>query len=230
MLTANLIRWSGLIAILGGVLFPLAAIIHPNGEDLAAVKMPNWVPAHLLGWVSVTLMHLGIIGLYARQVEKAGWLGLVGFVLAFVGGAFAGGVQYMVATVIPLIAAQAPALFSQATTPPSFAPPLLVLGFVLGHILFGLATVRAGVLPRRSGFLVIIGVVLFFLGEVSFLGQRLPAPALQQVFDMIRRLRVIVLFGDAAFGLGLAWMGYALWSEKRELAKTPAIAPWAIAK
>jgi hypothetical protein len=219
MSTANLIRWSGLIAILGGVLFPLAAIIHPNGEDLAAVQMPSYVPAHLLGWVSVTLMHLGLIGLYVRQVEKAGWLGLVGFVLAFVGGVFAAGIQYMVATVIPVIAAQAPALFDQATTPPAFAPPLLVVGFVLGHILFGLATMRAGVLPRWSGLLVIIGVVLFFLGEVSFLGQRLRAPALQQVFDLIRRLRVIILFGDAAFGLGLTWMGYALWSEKRAIAR-----------
>jgi len=204
---------------LGGVLFPLAALIHPNGEDLAAVNMPNWVPAHLLGLVSVTLIHLGLIGLYARQVEETGWLGLVGFVLAFVGGAFASTTQYVTSTVIPLIAAQAPALFDQAMTPPPFAPPVFVLGFVLGHVLFGLATMRAGVLPHWSGLLVIIGIVLFFLGEVSFLAQRLAVPALQQVFELIRRLRVIVLFGDVAFGLGLVWMGYALWSEKRALAR-----------
>ena len=204
---------------LGGVLFPLAALIHPNGEDLAAVNMPNWVPAHLLGLVSVTLIHLGLIGLYARQVEETGRLGLVGFVLAFVGGAFASTTQYVTSTVIPLIAAQAPALFDQAMTPPPFAPPVFVLGFVLGHVLFGLATMRAGVLPHWSGLLVIIGIVLFFLGEVSFLAQRLAVPALQQVFELIRRLRVIVLFGDVAFGLGLVWMGYALWSEKRALAR-----------
>jgi hypothetical protein len=219
MSTIRLIRWSGLFAILGGVLFPLAAIIHPNGEDLASVLMPMWVPAHLLGLVSGTLMHLGLVGLYARQVEQAGWLGLVGFVLAFVGGAFASTIQYVTSTVVPLIAAQAPTLFDQAMTPPPFAPPLFVLGFILGHILFGFATMRAGVLPRGSGLLVIIGVVLFFLGEISFLGQRLAAPALQQVFDLIHRLRVIVLLGDAAFGLGFAWMGYALWSGKREAAR-----------
>jgi hypothetical protein len=197
----------------------VAAFIHPLGEDIASVSSSNWVPAHLLGWVSVTLMHLGLIGLYARQAEKAGWLGLAGFVLAFVGGAFAGGVQYVAATVIPLIAAQAPALFDQATTPPFFAPPLIVLGFVLGHILFGLATMRAGVLPRWSGLMVSIGVLLFFIGELSFLGQRLPQPGLEQVLETIRRLHVIVLFGDAAFGFGLAWMGYALWSEKRAIAR-----------
>jgi hypothetical protein len=215
MLTATLIRWSGLLAILGGVLFPVAAVIHPNGEDLASVNMPNWIPAHLLGLVSVTLMHMGLPGLYARQVEKAGWLGVIGFVLAFVGGAFASTIQYVTSTAIPLIATRAPELFEQAMTPPPFAPPLFVLGFVIGHILFGLATMRAGVLPRWSGLLVSVGMLLFFLGEIAFLAQRVTAPALQQVFELIKRLHVVVLLGDAAFGLGLAWMGYAVWSEKR---------------
>jgi len=220
MSTTNLIRWSGLIAMLGGILFPVAAFLHPNGEDLSAVSMPNWVPAHLLGFVSVTVMHLSLIGLYARQVEQAGWLGLVGFVLAFVGGAFAIVIQYVTSILIPLIASQAPALFDQAMTPPQFAPPLFVLGFILGHVLFGVATIRAAVLPRGSGILVIIGILLFFLGEVSFLGQGLSAPALQQVFALIRKLHGIVLLGDIAFGLGLAWMGYSLWKEKRQFIST----------
>lgn len=220
MLTRSLIRWSGLIAMLGGILFSVAAFIHPNGEDLAAVSMPNWVPAHLLAFVSVSLMHLSLIGLYARQVEQAGWLGLVGFLLAFVGGAFAIVIQYVTSTVIPLIATQAPALFGQAMTPPSFAPPLFVLGFILGHVLFGFATIRAGVLPRGSGVLVVVGILLFFLGEVSFLGQGVSTPAVQQFFALIRKLHAIVLLGDIAFGLGLAWMGYSLWVEKREFIST----------
>ena len=220
MVTTNLIRWSGLIAVLGGILFPLAAFIHPNGEDLAAVSMPNWVPAHLLGFVSVMLMHLSLIGLYARQAEQTGWPGLVGFLLAFVGSAFAIVIQYVTSTVIPLIAAQAPALFDQAMTPPSFAPPLFVFGFIFGYVLFGVATIRAGVLPRGSGVLVVVGILLFFLGEISFLGQGLSAPALQQFFALIRKLHGIVLLGDIAFGLGLAWMGYTIWKEKGEFIST----------
>jgi hypothetical protein len=69
---ANLIRWSGLISLLAGVLYALAAFLHPVGEDLAAINSPKWVPAHLVYWVSVILMQLGLVGLYARQVEKAG--------------------------------------------------------------------------------------------------------------------------------------------------------------
>ena len=220
MVTTNLIRWSGLIAVLGGILFPLAAFIHPNGEDLAAVSMPNWVPAHLLGFVSVMLMHLSLIGLYARQAEQTGWLGLVGFLLAFIGGVFAVVIQYVTSTVNPLIAAQSPALFDQAMTPPSFAPRLFVFGFIFGYVLFGVATIRAGVLPRGSGVLVVVGILLFFLGEISFLGQGLSAPALLQFFALIRKLHGIVLLGDIAFGLGLAWMGYTIWKEKGEFIST----------
>src|SRR5215211_1436791 len=74
MSSAKLIRWSGLISLSAGVLYALAAFLHPVGEDLAAVTSPKWVPAHLVYWVSVILMQLGLVGLYARQVEKAGWL------------------------------------------------------------------------------------------------------------------------------------------------------------
>jgi hypothetical protein len=203
---------------LGGILFPIAAIIHPNGEDLTSVRMPNWIPAHLLGWVSVTLLQLGLIGIYTRQAAKAGWLGFTGFVLAFLGSGFASTVQYVTSALIPLIAAQAPALFDQAMTPPSYAALLFVFGFVLGHILFGLATFRANVLPHWSGILVTVGMLIFFVGELTFVGQRIPSPGVQAAFDLIRRLHVIILLGDAAFGFGFAWMGYALWSEKQRVA------------
>jgi hypothetical protein len=77
MSTANLIRWSGLISLLAGVLYVVGALLHPVGEDLDAVLSPNWVPAHLVYWVSVLLLQLGLVGLYARQVKQTGWLGLV---------------------------------------------------------------------------------------------------------------------------------------------------------
>src|SRR6185436_4945779 len=72
----------------------------------------------------------------------------------------------------------------------------------------------------RVGVLVVVGILLFFLGEISFLGQRLSAPALQQFFALIRKLHGIVLLGDIAFGLGLAWMGYTIWKEKGEFIST----------
>lgn len=205
MPTANLIRWSGLISILAGLLYALAAILHPVGEDIAAYTSPNWVTAHQVYWVSAILMLFGLVGLYARQVEKTRWLGLVGFVLAFIGTAFVGSIFVMVSTVIPLIAAETPALFDQAATPPTGAVLVVVLSFSLGYILFGVATMRAGVLPRWSGLLLIIGVSFFIISE---------APLFDRTIS-----HVIVTIGDVVFGLGLSWMGYTLWSEKREPAR-----------
>jgi hypothetical protein len=74
---------------------------------------------------------------------------------------------------------------------------LVVLGFSLGYILFGVATMRAGVLPRWSGLLLIVGVSLFMISE---------APLFDRTLS-----HLIVTVGDGVFGLGLAWMGYALW-------------------
>jgi hypothetical protein len=42
MSPANLIRWSGLISLLAGVLYALAALLHPVGEDLT-VSASLWV-------------------------------------------------------------------------------------------------------------------------------------------------------------------------------------------
>jgi hypothetical protein len=201
MSIANLVRWSGLMSVLAGVLYALGALLHPVGEDAAAFASSRWVPAHLVYLVAVILMQFGLVGLYARQAEKVGWLGLAGFVLAFIGTAFVGTIMYIVARVIHFIANEAPALFDQVATPLTDAVLALALGYVLGYSLLGAATMRAGVLPRWSGLMLIIGAASFFISEAPLFDRALA--------------HGIVTFGDVTFGLGLAWMGYALWSERR---------------
>ena len=200
MSTANLIRWSGMASLLAGVLQILGAFLHPTGEDLAAINTSNWVPAHLALWVSAILILLGLVGLYTRQAEKTGWLGLAGFVLAFIGIAVGGGLLAIVSIIIPLIASESPTLITQAMTPPAFLLPVVALGFGLGFILFGVATMRSGVLPRWAGLLLIIGTVLQ-MAEGSPMDPSL--------------LHMILTAGRVVFGLSFAWTGYALWSEKR---------------
>jgi hypothetical protein len=205
MSTINLVRWSGLASLLAGVLYALGALLHPVGEDLASITSPSWVPSHLVYWVSAILMLFSLVGLYARQADKTGWLGLVGFLLALMGTAFVGTIFFISSTIPPLVAAGSPAIFEQVMTPPAFAVPVLVVGFILGYILFGVATMRAGIFPRWSGLLLIIGVSLFMISEM---------PPFDRALS-----HLIVTIGDVLFGIGLAWMGYALWSEKREVVK-----------
>jgi hypothetical protein len=186
MSTAKLIRWSGLANILAGVLYFLAVLIHPAGEDAAAMLLPTWVPAHVLGGVSAVFLLFGLIGLYARQAEKTGWLGFIGFLLTFTGTIFLAVEEFPAATINPSIPPAALVVFLMLSVP-----------FTLGFLLFGVVTMRAGVLPRWSGLLLILGVVLLVAGSAS---------------------HVIGIIAAAVFGLGLAWLGYALWSEKGEIA------------
>ena len=90
MPSSELIRWSGLAAILAAVLLSVGALLNiaTETENLSesATTAPyafTWL-LYLLGGV---LLLLGLVGLYARQSEAAGILGLVGFFVAFLGTA-----------------------------------------------------------------------------------------------------------------------------------------------
>ncbi|MFN2129087.1 MAG: hypothetical protein ACK2VD_01070 [Anaerolineae bacterium] len=205
MSRTKLVRWSGLPALLAGVLFVAAALVHPVGEDIAAVTDPNWVPAHLLGLAFAMFWLLGLVGLYARQADRTGWLGLIGFVLALAGTAFVVGIQFMVSSTLPVVAAQAPGIFGQARTPPPHALLLFALGFGLGNILFGIAILRARVLPRWSGLLLSLGMLVFMFAEIGREAGPLPVAV----------SFVIGPAGQVLMSIGLIWMGAALLLERR---------------
>src|SRR3954469_7867472 len=78
--TSGLIRWTGLAAIGAGILYIAIQAIHPL-DVLSSVTTPRWAIVHSLSIVMDLLALLGITGLYARHVEKSGWLGLAGYLL-----------------------------------------------------------------------------------------------------------------------------------------------------
>ena len=77
---SNLIRWAGLSAVVAGICFVVLALLHPP-ETLSTVTTTQWTIAHSLGIAMSLFGLLGMTGLYARQVEAAGWLGLAGYLL-----------------------------------------------------------------------------------------------------------------------------------------------------
>ncbi len=202
MSPSKLTRWSGAVTVLAGVVYLLSRLLHPPGLDAAAVLNSPWMAIHTGLMLGALLLLFGLVGMYAHQRERAGTLGLVGFVVAFLGTGLYVGFMYYEAYIWPVLAIEAPVLLEE--TGPLFAGPtflaitLTFTSFLLGWVLLGIATMRAGVLPRWGALLVIIGAVPISL--VPF-------------FPF-----VIVTIGGVVFGGGIIWLGYAVWSGAGEAA------------
>ena len=203
MTSSNLIRWAGLSAVAAGVLLAVGGIIH-LADDPALLATNSWAIANYLILGSVIFGLLGIFGLYARQVEEAGLLGLVGFLMLFVALVLFAGLAFFEAFFVPVLAAEAPEFLLSEEISFGVLETVIPLGGLLqsiGGLLFGIAVIRAGILPRWAAIVFIIGVVAGGLG-----------PLLPEVAG---RITGVVL------GIGLSWLGYALWSERREKASEP---------
>ena len=206
MSSTKLIRWSGLLLMLGGIGLAIHFITHPPGETAQYTLYPLWGLAHWLGGIAALLVLFGLIGVYLRQSEELGMLGLVGFVLAFVGTALFAGVQlFGGAMIAPFIAAQAPTWldpgspFAQVTR---FALLSVFLPLLLGYLILGIATLRAHVFPHLGSWLIIL------ITPIGVLGLALIGSSLQGVLQIL---------GGLVWGVGLLLWGYKLWSEKGEM-------------
>src|SRR5256885_16838465 len=87
MALQNLARWSGPTLMLGGLLLAIHYLTHPLGETPQFIRSAIWAPAHFIGAVAWVLILLGSSGVYRQYSGELGRLGMVGFLLAFIGGA-----------------------------------------------------------------------------------------------------------------------------------------------
>jgi hypothetical protein len=164
MSSSDLIRWSGLVAMVAGALWAVGALFdlmyfspQPMSE---VVPTGSFLFQQVLYLLGATLLLIGLVGLYARQVQAAGALGLVGFLIAFAGTVLAAGFFWAGMFIAPALATEAPD-FVDAGPPPGLV--LTFIGFGVGWLVFGIATLRAGVYPRRAAILVIVGAVIVAL-------------------------------------------------------------------
>ena len=63
----------------------LLPFVHPSDE--VGVRSAAWVPVHLLYFAALTIILLVLVGIFARQLQQAGRLGVAGFLTAFAGTA-----------------------------------------------------------------------------------------------------------------------------------------------
>jgi hypothetical protein len=163
MSSTTLYRLSGICLLVGSVLAVIGAIIGLLSGDPASTMTVAGATISLVGG---TLGVLGLPGMYAIQAQRAAILGLIGVTLMliyiFILGMFSSALD---AIVLPFIATHAPALVQ--SDPPALGIFFMVGGLLgaMGGILLGIAIMRAAVLPRWAGLLLMIGVVLQFVGD-----------------------------------------------------------------
>ncbi len=104
---SNLIRWTGLAAIMAGIIFAGYQPIQPP-EVLSSVTTSAWAIITPLKTAMCLLFLLGWTGLYARQVKEVGWLGLAGFLLLSLSWALQMAFVFATAFILPLLATTAP--------------------------------------------------------------------------------------------------------------------------
>ena len=194
MSNSNLIRWSGLSALIGGGLLIIYDILDfalfSGVPDSQAMTSGVWFIVQVVGLIGLILLALGLVGLYVRQAEQSRSLGLIAFLTAFAGTMMLFGLQWGEPFLGPMIAKEAPALLSVEPTGVIAAGAIITIALVaIGYFLFGLASLQAHVLPRGAAVLLMIGAVLAF---ILFFAD-LP-------------------FGASVIGLAMVWMGYSQWS------------------
>lgn len=208
MKTTTLIRWSGLAAMAAGVIFAGIQPIHPP-DVLSSVNTSLFITVTTLKTVMSIFGLLGIAGLYARQVEETGWLGLAGYLLLTTFYAVQMCFSFIEPLVLPLLTKASPefvesvlAMASGAGGPMNLGPLAIVYQIVsvlylLGLLLFGVALIRARILPRWAAILLTASGPLA-AGMVAVLPHQ------------FERLAAMPM------GIALAWLGVALFIERRE--------------
>lgn len=210
MSASALMRLAGVSAMLAGLCFIIIGMFHPENVP-SSVTTTTWVNVHIVATVLGFFGLFGMAGLYARQVEKSGWLGLTGFLLLSVWFVLITGFSFVEAFILPHLAAESPAFVESLLGMLTGVPSTVDLGvlpmlwnisgpmYILGPLLFGIATFRARVLPRWAGGLLTLAAVLIPIGGM---------------FPHEYQAKIAMI----PVGLAMVWLGYALFSERREKA------------
>ncbi len=209
MSPSNLVRCSGLALMLAGVLLVVADLLSPTHlffpVGFQSFSEPTIGTGAFLYYalqskanlLAAILLLGGLVGLYARQAQAAGLLGLVGFIVAFLGTALLIGFLWASAFIIPSLAAEIPEMVEVPKLLAGVPPPgffLSLAAFALGWGMFGVATLRARIYPRTTAVLLVICAIINLL-PVPFLG--------------------------FVFAVAVMWMGFNLFTYEPPLPNPP---------
>lgn len=179
-----LLRWAGVAAILAAVVAAPAWIASVVQED----PVSSWPII-----ITTAALLLAVPAFFAAQVSGMGRMGRIGLVLMMLGGIFEVAGMTTVMVIQAKVGLHGHERFISSGAVAGHFAALSAFGvlFFLGAILFGMATARGRVFPRRAGHMVVVGSAAMVAGSIPDITGLVSAGA-------------VVLF--AAF----AWMGWQL--------------------
>ena len=205
----KLSRAAAVCAVLSGLIYVVIQFIHPE-ETVAAVSTDWWAVVGLLTVAFAVLGLVGLTGIYLRQTEEAGVLGLLGYLSLAIFFLLPITFSFAEAMILPLIVDDVPGFVENFNglfngqgsdgTLGALESISTVAGvlYLAGGLLFGIAVLRAKVLWSWAAWFVITGAVV--------------APLASVVPHEVGR------FAAVPFGVGLIGLGLSLWSNTREAA------------
>jgi hypothetical protein len=175
-------RLGGVAAVLSGLLLFLGASLqlfetNPLGQGLY--------------YAAFICMPFALMALYGAQARQSGLLGLAAFVTLLLGSLSEVSMQ-----LLPLLELAGSKEAHQALMFTFVAFPIIPAASALtliGGLLFGAATLYAGVFPRWAGLLLILGILVLLPAELIY-----PWHLLWSIATLL-------------YGTGLGWMGVSMW-------------------
>ena len=152
MRSSDIIRWAGIAAMLGGVLWVVWSLLFRVSFEAAGGPF-----AHGVLLLAALLTLAGLVGLHALQGGNYGPIGQVGFYTA------------AVALLAQALAALVLLMGSEALL--WLVAPVGSLVLMVGLVLYGAATLQAMVLPPWCGLaLIVVPPIAFYLNSKVFYG------------------------------------------------------------
>jgi len=203
--TSTLTRAAAGAAALAGLIYIVIQFIHP-ADVVASLSTQMWITVHVLSFGMAVLAMIGLTGIYLRQVQKFGLVGLIAYLMFGFFFVLQASFNFTEALIAPLVATAAPqlavdivGLFGRYPAvsdlgPLAALPQVGGLLYIVGALLFGISILRARVLSRGAGILLIVAAAV-----TPIAGALLP--------HALERMAAIPM------GLALIWLGFSLWTN-----------------
>lgn len=191
----NLVRWGGFAALIASILSiaieMVVLVTIRNQMYSTAALTTEWSLLYTLRLIAVMLLMLGLVALFARQSQNMHTFGVVAFVIASIGTMLIFGFAWALLFVFPVMAKTVPTFLDQLANEPGIGIVITLFLVTGGWFLFGLASLKAKILPLGSAWVVMVGAFLALVLNTM----QLP-------------------FSWVIFDVGVVWMGWWLWSER----------------